>query len=185
MWWNKISGSLVAATAVIFLTIGIGVGYWLTPEYKLSMYDKSMNLGQADRWFDLRYINGMIAHHRGAMLLAEQAAQKSQDEKIKTLAETILKDEPKAIEELYNWKKDWYGDNRKVKDPLKVNLGEYDDNFDLRFLNGLIFHHQEGVKMTKETRLKSSRAEILNNANKVEDFLNEGIKMLTEWRNEK
>lgn len=186
MWWNKISGPLMAATAVIFLTIGIGIGYWMTPEYQMSIYDKStsMDLGQADRWFDLRYINAMIEHHRQAMILAEKAVEKTRNEQIKKLAENILEDEPTAIAELYQWKNDWYSDKRKVKEPIVANLGEYDDNFDRRFLNALIFHHQEGLTMTREARFKSSREEILNNADMVENFLNEGIKKLTEWRDE-
>jgi hypothetical protein len=45
----------------------------------------------------------------------------------------ILRDEPKAIAELYTWKKDWYGDTKQVKDPIVSNLGTYDEKFDLTF----------------------------------------------------
>jgi len=87
-----------------------------------------------------------------------------------------------AIDELYKWKKDWYGDTKKVLDPIVANLGVADETFDLRFLNALIFHHQSGIIMTKEVRIKSSRSEILNNADAVEIFLNGSLKKLTEWR---
>ena len=162
--------------------IGTGIGYELTPEYTLSMYEKNnMSLGQADRWFDLSYINAMIAHHRGAILIAKQAGA-SQRAEIKDLAAEIQKSEPLAIDELYKWKKEWYHDSRLVRDPIVPNLGAYDDKFDLRFLNALIFHHESGILMTKEARAKSSRAEILNNTDSVENFLSSGIKMLKDWR---
>jgi len=177
--------SLYLAIGFIALSglLGIGIGYALTPEYQLSMYEKSpMTLGRADRTFDLRYINAMIAHHRGAMLLAEQLRERSSRPEMKALAETILSDEPKLIAELYAWKKEWYRDTRTVRDPIVVNLGPADEKTDLRFLNAMITHHQAGIDMTQETHAKSSRAEILNNADAVEAFLQGGIDALSALR---
>ncbi len=176
--------SLPLAVALMIITgiLGLGIGYSLTPEYRLSMYEKNgMDLGRADRTLDLRYVNAMIAHHRGAMLVAEQA-KKSERAEVKNLAEAILKDEPKAIAELYAWKKDWYQDERKVADPIVPKLGSYDKTFDLRFLNAVIAHHENGVAMTQDVRLKSNRSEVLDNADAVEAFLKGGITMLGEWR---
>ncbi|NTV01526.1 MAG: DUF305 domain-containing protein [Chlorobiaceae bacterium] len=179
---QKITLSLAVSLMIVSAVAGIGVGYWLTPQYSLSMYDKNvMDLGQPDKWIDLRYIDAMIAHHRGAMLLAEQARQ-SRNTEIEGLAASILKDEPPNIDELYRWKKEWYGDTRSVRDPLVPRLGAYDRTFDLRFLNALIAHHRNGILMTREIRLKSSRPEVLDNADKVEQFLSGGVAMLRDWR---
>lgn len=179
---SKISLYLSLSLMIVCLVMGIGIGYYLTPEYRLSMYDKNiMDLGPADKWLDLRYINAMIAHHRGAILVAEQAL-KSERPEVVNLAKTIIADEPKAIAELYSWKKSWYHDTRSVPDPIPPHLGNYDSTFDLRFLNAVIAHHQSGILMTKEVRLKSSRSEILNNANAVEAFLTSSITMLSDWR---
>ncbi len=179
----KISIYLASGLVVVGTLVGISFGYYLTPEYKTSMYDKnSMSLGQADRTFDLRYLNSMIAHHRGAMLLAEQLGKNTTRTEMKTLAQNILADEPKAIAELYAWKKDWYGDTKNVRDPIVANLGTSGDSFDLRFLNAIIAHHENGIAMTQETRKKSSRTAILNNADAVEAFLTNGLDTLTGLR---
>lgn len=179
---QKISIYLSISFVIISFILGIGLGYSFTPQYSLSMYDKNiMDLGRADKWVDLRYINAMIAHHRGAMLIAKQA-EKSTRPEVQNLAGEIQKNEPKAIEELYKQKKDWYGDAKKVKDPIVPNLGTYNDTFDLRFLNALISHHENGLLMTKEVRLKSSRNEVLDNANAVEKFLTDSGAILKEWR---
>lgn len=184
----KISIYLALGLVVVGALLGLSFGYYLTPEYKVSMYEKnSMSLGQADRTFDLRYINAMIAHHRGAMLLAEQLAKNTERPEMKALAQNILNDEPKAIAELYTWKKEMYGDTKSVRDPIVANLGQADDKFDLRFLNAIIAHHEAGISMTKETRIKSSNTQILNNADAVEAFLTGGIQALkglrTAWYN--
>lgn len=179
----KISIYLALGFMVAGVVAGMAFGYYLTPEYKTSMYDKNvMTLGAADRTFDLRYINAMIAHHRGAMLLAEQLAERTTRPEMQALAANILADEPKAIAELYAWKKDWYGDTKQVRDPIVANLGESGETFDLRFLNAIIAHHETGILMTKETRLKSSRAEILNNVDAVEAFLSGGLEALKGLR---
>lgn len=179
---NKISIYLAVSLMIVCAIIGIGVGDFLTPQYTLTMYDKStMDLGRADKWLDLRYIDAMIAHHRGAILIAQQAEVSKRPE-VKNLAIEIQKNEPVLIAELYAWKKAWYGHTRSVKDPVVSNLGAYDASFDLRFLNALIAHHAAGSMMTKEVRTKSSRSEVLNNADAVEEFLTTSGNMLKEWR---
>lgn len=182
---NKSSITLTVALMIITGIIGLSLGYYFTPEYQISMYDKTtMDLGRPDRTLDLRYIRAMIAHHRGAMLLAEQALMETQRPEMKGLAEKILADEPGAIAELYEWKKDWYGDTKTVRDPIVSNLGTYDAKFDLRFLNALIAHHDAGLIMTKDVMAKSSRIEILNNADAVDTFLITTLKLFKDWRSE-
>ena len=179
---SKISTYLSVSLIVISFIIGVGAGYSFTPQYSLSMYDKSgMDLGRADKWIDLRYIDAMIAHHRGAILIAQQA-EKSGRSEIQNLAKEIQKNEPVLIEELYTWKKNWYNDTKKVGDPVVPNLGSYNDTFDLRFLNAVITHHENGIAMTKDISMKSSRNEILDNANAVEKFLTESGETLKGWR---
>lgn len=179
---SKQAWALVGAVAVITGISGFMVGQVQTPEYRFSMYDKNtMNLGRADRLFDLRYLNAMIAHHRGALLLAKQAEESTRVE-IRELAAAIQAGEPKLIAELYAWKKDWYDDERTVCDPVVAQLGPVNETFDLRFLNALIAHHEAGILMTEETRRKSSRSEVLDNADAVEHFLRTSGEQLKAWR---
>jgi Uncharacterized protein conserved in bacteria len=182
----KISRFLTISLIIVAFVIGIGTGYLIAPEYSMAGYEakQMVDLGKADKYVDLRYINAMIAHHGGAILLAQQVKEKTKRPEIKKLAEDMLAGEPKAIAGLYQWKKDWYRDIRKVRDEAVPNLGEYDENFDLRFLNDLIAHHEEGITMAKEIKLKSSRAEVLNNADAVIESLTGSLTMLKEWRTE-
>jgi uncharacterized protein (DUF305 family) len=180
---SKISTTLAVSFMIVFGIIGAMIGYFVTPEYTLNMYDKTgMTLGRPDRALDLRYINAMIAHHRGAMLLAQQVQVQTQRPEMKELSAKILADEPTAIAELYAWKKSWYKDSRNVKDPIVANLGSYDEKFDLRFLNALIAHHDAGLLMTAEVKGKSSRTEVLNNADAVDTFLTTTLKVFKNWR---
>lgn len=181
----KISIYLALSLASIAFIAGLSFGYYLTPEYRLTMYDKNnMDLGPADRSFDRRYLNAMISHHRGAMILAEQAQTLTDRQEITALTQAILSEEPKAIDELYAWKNEWYQDKRSVRDPQVDNLGTKDNNSDLRFLNALISHHQAGIIMAQEAKQKSQRSTVLDNADAVIDFLTNSKEQLESWRQE-
>lgn len=179
---KKISTYLAVSFIIISIFVGISIGYSFTPEYSFSKYDKGgMDLGPADKWVDLRYINSMISHHRAAMLVAEKISI-SEREEVRNISADILKNEPALIKELYQWKKDWYKDTKRVKDPTIPNLGSYNETFDLRFLNAIIAHHEAGVMMTEDISKKSSRNEILDNANIVGNFLMESGESLKKLR---
>ncbi|MDO8269064.1 MAG: DUF305 domain-containing protein [Candidatus Levybacteria bacterium] len=182
---QKINVMLAISLMTVTFLIGSVAGYFISPTYQQTMFVKDdMDLGKADKFLDLRYINAMISHHRGAILLANQVVEKSHREEVRLLARDIQKGEPKLIAELYQLKKNWYDDGRKVSDPSIPNLGGTDDTFDLRFLNALIAHHDNGIIMTREIRSKSTRSEILDNADAVENFLSQSLIMLKSWRAE-
>ena len=175
--------TLTLSLVIVSSIVGILGGYFITPEYKETMFEnEDMGLGEADQYVDLRYLEQMSAHHKAAILLADQVVKESHREEVRNLAVEIQKNEPVLIAELSQWKSEWYNDNSIVPEPTVPNLGSNDGKLDLRFLNALIAHHQAGVEMTQEIRTKSSRTEILNNADAVEDFLEGSLETLKSWR---
>jgi len=74
-----------------------------------------MNMGHMDistdtsKPFDLRFINAMISHHEGAILMAKEAQIKAEHSEIKTLANAIITAQTKEINEMKQWKQQWYG----------------------------------------------------------------------------
>jgi uncharacterized protein (DUF305 family) len=67
-----------------------------------------MSLGSADDQFDLRFINAMIPHHEGALVMAEDALEKSQRPEIQQLAKEILSSQQAEITQMKAWRKAWY-----------------------------------------------------------------------------
>ncbi|KKT68437.1 MAG: hypothetical protein UW64_C0019G0014 [Microgenomates group bacterium GW2011_GWC1_44_37] len=179
------SKTLLLSTVVVTFILGIGTGFILSPEYANKMTAKKtvmVELGRADKLIDLRYLDGVIAHHLNAIFMARQAEANSQRKEIRDLAKEIIIADEKGIQELYEWKKSWFN-NKQITIYEKINLGAYDDKFDLRFLNALIAHHEEAIMTAKEIRTKSQRNEILNLADSIIQNLSSGIDTLTEWRN--
>jgi hypothetical protein len=172
---------LALSLVIIFFIAGLGIGYVLTPGYKLEE-TMAEDLGTADKYLDLRYINAMAAHHKGAINLGEQLKENTKRPELFTLANNILEGEPKLIKQLEEWKIAWFNDTSEIKAGETPNLGEYDVKFDLRFLNAIIAHHEAGIEMADEALHKSSRNEILNDADGVKTFLMNSIDDLKQMR---
>jgi uncharacterized protein (DUF305 family) len=58
--------------------------------------------------FDKAFIDAMIPHHQSAIEMAEVAYEKSKNPRIKELAENIMSAQKREIEQMKQWRKDWY-----------------------------------------------------------------------------
>jgi uncharacterized protein (DUF305 family) len=167
-----------------------------------SMGNMTMDLGAADADFDLRFIDAMTPHHQGALTMAKDAQQKSQRPEIKKLADDITKSQAQEIAELQTWRKQWYptasnkpmaynaqmghmmemseGQMRGMM--MSQDLGAKDADFDLRFINAMIPHHEGAVTMAKDALAKSTRPEIKKLAQDIIASQQAEIKQMQEWK---
>lgn len=179
------SKPLTISVVIISFILGLSTGFIISPEYATKMQSRGtqmVELGNADKFVDLRYIDNMIAHHLNAINMATQAKANSKRPEIIALANDIIKADEDSIKTLYQEKKLWYGNDRQITNFEKINLGTADDKFDLRFLNALIAHHDDAIASAEEIRTKSGRNEILNLADTVIQGLSAGKDKLIEWR---
>jgi uncharacterized protein (DUF305 family) len=179
--------TLSISLIIVALVIGVGVGFMISPEYaNMGMAEEhSSDLGKADKNYDLRFLDGMIAHHMGAIDMAKEAKESSKNAEIIKLANNIINAQEKEIDQMYEWKKDWYNNTSKVEIndySMSVNLGEYDGKFDLRFINGMIAHHEMAIEMAQDAQKKSTRNEILNLADAIINDQSGEIEMMEGWR---
>ena len=169
---------------------------------KGNMNNMAMDLGSADANFDLRFIDGMMPHHQGAIVMAKEAQQKSQRPEIKKLADEIVMAQTKEIAELQTWRKQWYPNassmpmahNAKMGHMMEMNadqmkgmmmtqdLGAQDAEFDLRFINAMIPHHQGAVKMAQDASTKSTRPEIKQLSKDIISSQQIEIKQMQDWK---
>jgi uncharacterized protein (DUF305 family) len=66
------------------------------------------DLGAADSAYDLRFLDLMIPHHDGAVMMAKDALSKAKHPELKKLCEDIIRSQNKEIEEMKQWRKSWY-----------------------------------------------------------------------------
>jgi uncharacterized protein (DUF305 family) len=162
----------------------------------------TMDLGPADASYDLRFIDAMIPHHQGAVEMASVAQQKSQRPEIKKLADEIIKAQNQEISQMKQWRTTWYpkaGDQPVAYDAqqkktvpmssqhmqammMNMDLGAADAEFDLRFINAMIPHHEAAVVMAKDAAQKSQRPEIKNLAQEIIKAQDTEINQMKQWR---
>jgi uncharacterized protein (DUF305 family) len=166
------------------------------------MGEMSMELGVADANFDLRFIDGMTPHHQGAVVMAKEALQKSKRPEIKKLAAAMIKAQDKEIAQMQQWRKAWYPQvsstpmawnsqmghmmsmSKEQKQGMMMNmdLGAADNNFDLRFINAMIPHHEGALEMAKDAQSKSKRPEIKKLAQEILSSQKVEITQMQQWR---
>jgi uncharacterized protein (DUF305 family) len=162
----------------------------------------SMDLGPADANLDLRFIDAMIPHHQGAVDMAKAVQQNSKRSELLNLAKDIIQAQDKEIAQMKQWRKAWYpnaSDTPMIYDAqmghmmamspeqmrgmmMQQDLGAVDAQFDLRFINAMIPHHEGAITMAKEVLRKTKRPEIQQMAQAIITSQQAEIEQMNRWR---
>ncbi|MEA5621023.1 DUF305 domain-containing protein [Cronbergia sp. UHCC 0137] len=165
-------------------------------------HSMTMDLGPGDANYDLRFIDGMIPHHQGAVIMAKEAQQKSKRPEMKKLADEIIKAQNLEIAQMQQWRKTWYpkaGNKPMAYDAkmghememssdqmqgmmMNMDLGAADTKFDLRFIAAMIPHHQAAVTMATDALQKSQRPEIKKLAQAIINSQKTEIEQMKQWQ---
>jgi uncharacterized protein (DUF305 family) len=166
------------------------------------MMNHHMDIGPADANYDLRFIDSMIPHHQGALVMAQEVLQKSKRPELIKLAKNIITEQKKEIAQMQQWRKQWYpkasatpmmwhtamnGEmamTTEYKQSMMMNmsLGKADAGFDRRFLDAMITHHQGAVTMGKDSLQKSKRPQMQKLAQNIIKSQQSEIDLMTQWR---
>jgi uncharacterized protein (DUF305 family) len=171
-------------------------------DHSMMNHSMEMDLGAADVNYDLRFIDAMMMHHEGAVIMATEALEKSKRPEIKQLANNIIAAQKKEIAQMKQWRTAWYpaassqpvaygGANKSVM-PMSAkqhesmmmseDLGAADDKFDLRFLNAMIPHHESALVMAKDAINKSTRPEVKQLNQNILTSQQAEITQMQQWR---
>jgi len=71
------------------------------------MMNHNMNVGPADANYDLRFIDSMLPHHQGALVMAQSAIQKSKRPELVKFAKNIVTEQKKEIAQMQQWRTQW------------------------------------------------------------------------------
>jgi uncharacterized protein (DUF305 family) len=74
------------------------------------MGSQMMDSSDEGKPFDLQFIDRMIPHHQGALMSYEHMISDSKRPELRQLYENIQKSQTEQIEQMQEWRKDWYPD---------------------------------------------------------------------------
>ncbi|GET41134.1 DUF305 domain-containing protein [Microseira wollei] len=165
-------------------------------------HSMAINLGPADADYDLRFIDAMTPHHQGAVLMAQEVQQKSKRPEMKQLADNIIKAQNQEIEQMKQWRNNWYppaGNQPMAYDAkmgqtvamspeqmqsmmMSQDLGSADETFDQRFIDAMIPHHEAALTMAQDALKKTKRPEIKKLAQEIVTSQQKEIDQMQQWR---
>jgi len=146
--------------------------------------------------FDHQFLDTMSAHHQSAMEMAKLVDERSAHDELKQMAKKMIEDQQKDIQQLQDWKKQWYankGDAVNMKmtgmesmkgmsmSKLAASKGE---QFDAMFLDMMPKHHAGGIKMAKDALKKTKHPEIKQFSQKTIDSQTDEIAQMKKWKTE-
>ncbi len=199
-----LSLGILASTSAALTGCGLSNSDSQMPGHSMPMGDHvtAMDLGPKDAEFELRFIDGMILHHEGAIIMAEAALQNSQRAEMKQLANNIIAAQQGEIEQLQQWRHAWYPEasaeptmydaqvertiamsaEKQEVMQMDIDLGKADAEFDLRFIDSMIPHHEGALVMAEQALKNSDRTELQQLSEDILASQQVEIEQMTQWK---
>ena len=146
---------------------------------------------------DIDFAQGMIPHHKQAILMSNLVATQSSNEEIKKLALQIIDAQDPEIKLLNRLLKGFDADTEKMSHDMSkmdgmgmasdADLDELRNSngteFDELFLNAMIKHHEGAVEMANEVIEMGKNPEIISLASDIVKAQNEEIILMKSLKN--
>ena len=157
-------------------------------------YEQYVNLKGED--YDRTFLMNMMAHHQGAVDMANLAASKAKRQEIKTLADGIVQAQTSEITQMTAWQKEWgytsmSSDNTMdhgAASDMSTMTSELQnlsgDEFDKKFIELMIQHHQSAIDMAKPGANNASHQELKNLTNAIVSAQTNEIQQMQQWQQE-
>ena len=162
------------------------------------MMNMNSDPGAADAPYDLQYLDSMIHHHNGAIMMAKMVLGKTERSELKAFAQKVIDDQSKAIDYMKQLREQWYAGKPQAVNMempgmvggMKIMTGEHmkemdqmpPAHFDEHFLNMMIAHHEGAVTMSKEAQKKAEHPEVKQLADKIIQAQGPEIEQMKKWK---
>lgn len=143
---------------------------------------------------DVAFVDGMIAHHQGAIEMAKTQLKYGKDATMRKLAQDIIDAQQTEIEFMQNWlttvkdKDTINADSEHTKAYLAdmsmhdaMMAGVHHEDADIAFAQGMIPHHQGAIQMAKTELKYGQDDQIRNLAQGIIDAQDPEIILMKEW----
>ena len=199
---------VIGVVVVVLLTSAGGIGFVIgqnndvTDEGATSSRSSGDDMGSMmgtsnedeEKPFDLQFIDEMIPHHQMALVSSEHMISNSQRPEVRQLYENIQKSQSEQIEQMQEWRKEWYLDAGRPSEMMgEEQMGGMMDNgmmdgsmqgmmggdaLDTMFLKMMIPHHQTAVEMADEALSKAEHPELRDLAQEIREEQSSEIQLM-------
>ena len=147
--------------------------------------------------YDRMFLANMIAHHQGAVDMANLALTSTKHQEIKDMANAIISAQTKEIGDMQSWQTAWgypassgsmmeghssmgmMNDMAGMTEKLKGLSG---DAFDKVFLASMIEHHQSAINMAYPGQTNAQHEEVKTLTKAIVDAQSKEIAQMKQWQ---
>ncbi len=118
--------------------------------------------------FEVTFMSMMVAHHEGAIEMAEWVLERTEDAEIRAAAEAVIAAQGPEIEQMTAWLQEWYGRelDEAAADMMRADMsammeqmaaGEDPDRAFLEMMSG---HHMSAIDMAQLALVRAEHSEL-------------------------
>jgi uncharacterized protein (DUF305 family) len=140
----------------------------------------------------------MLAHHEGALNMSEMVSAGTERPELVQLAQTIMQTQSQELMKMQTWQKEWgyertmggHGSHAGMGNEMSGDMmmmgeeltGLKGSEFDKKFLELMIEHHQQAVDMSEYADTNASHQEIKDLAKAVITAQEAEINQMKQWQ---
>jgi uncharacterized protein (DUF305 family) len=123
--------------------------------------------------FDQRFLDEMILHHQGAVMMAQHMIADSPRAELRNLAQRIITAQQREVAQMQQWRQEWYGTANASsatmmngmmggmmnREQMRQMMGPGVD-FDRMFLLMMVPHHEGAIAMAERALTEAEHGEI-------------------------
>jgi uncharacterized protein (DUF305 family) len=139
--------------------------------------------------YDALFIDSMIAHHQGAIEMANQALEEATRPEVKAMAEAVIKAQEAENAQMQQWRQSWYPDLATTAG-MEMDMGSMEISsdtskpFEQRFIEAMIPHHEGAIAMAKEAQQNAEHQEIKTLSGAIITAQEGEIAQMQQWLKE-
>jgi uncharacterized protein (DUF305 family) len=128
--------------------------------------DHGAMMGDPSVPFDAQFIDAMIVHHEGAVVMAEEALERAERPELRAMAEEIMAAQAPEIEQMQRWRDTWYPDLAATAG-MDMPMGDMEVSadesipYDQRFMLAMISHHEGAIAMAEAALMHAENEELM------------------------
>ncbi len=147
--------------------------------------------------YDRKFLSNMIAHHQGAIEMANLALTNASHQEIKTLATAIVSTQSSEVTNMTDWQKTWgypASSGTMMMDHSSMGMentnagmmqsldGKTGEAFDKAFLEQMIMHHQSAINMAATGKTNAEHQELKYLTVAIVSAQTKEIQQMKQWQ---
>lgn len=141
--------------------------------------------------FEVDFLTDMIAHHQGAIAMANLVAERTERAELEEMAGLVATAQETEIETMQEWLEEWYGEtadeatepelDRKIQRQIDALAELTGAEFEEAFLKAMSLHHAEGIDLAKDALLGAYHTEIIDLSREMMAAQADEIALMRGW----